>query len=103
MCFLSHLDDSLLHPLSLMTQVISSCVDDDVFRVTQVVMTEELEGFVNVRTPKLPHTVTREQLPVFQETAFGVNKNCTFRVLVTKWSLFLCDWLYSDWARGCVC
>ena len=77
-------------------------MDDDVVRVTQVVMTEELEGFVSVTTPKLPHTVTGEQLSVFQEFAIGVNKDCSLRVLVTEWSLFLCDWLYSGWARGFV-
>ena len=85
-----------------MAQFISSRVDDNVVRVTQVVMTEELEGFVSVRTPKLPHSVTREQLSVLQEFAIGVNEDCSFRVLVRELPLFLCTWLYSGWARGCV-
>ena len=68
-------------------------MDDDVVRVAQVIVTQELEGFLSVGTPKLPHSVAREQLSVLQEFAIGVYEDCCFRGLVTDWSLFLCDWL----------
>lgn len=84
MCCLSYLDDSLCHLLALVVQVICFIVDNDANKVMQVVITEELEGFVSVR--KLLHSVTREQLSVLQEFAIGVNEDSFMALALVSFS-----------------